>query len=31
VQRVAELHNGSVEVESEYGHGSTFRIVLPVM
>lgn len=30
VQRVAELHKGSVEVESEYGHGSTFRIVLPV-
>ena len=29
VQRVAELHGGRVELESEVGRGSTFRFVLP--
>jgi len=29
VQRLAELHNGHVEVESSFGQGSRFTIVLP--
>lgn len=30
VRRVIELHEGYVEVESEIGQGSTFRIMLPL-
>lgn len=30
VRRVIELHEGYVEVDSEIGQGSTFRIVLPL-
>lgn len=30
VKQIAELHEGRVEVESEVGQGSTFRLVLPV-
>lgn len=30
VKHVAELHNGSVEVESELGSGSRFTVILPV-
>ncbi len=30
VRHVAERHQGSVEVESEFGSGSTFRIRLPI-
>ncbi len=29
-RKIIELHNGNIEVESEEGKGSTFRIVLPV-
>ena len=28
--RVMQLHNGSVEYESEEGHGTTFRLRLPL-
>lgn len=31
VQRVAEAHGGLVEVESELGRGSTFRLSLPLL
>ncbi len=27
---IAEAHNGSIEVESTVGHGSTFRVILPM-
>lgn len=30
VKRVIELHGGSVEVESDVGRGSVFRVLLPV-
>jgi signal transduction histidine kinase len=29
VQRMTELHDGHVEVESESGQGSTFKVFLP--
>jgi signal transduction histidine kinase len=29
-RRLAEMHGGRVELESELGRGSTFRIVLPI-
>lgn len=29
VQKIIELHGGRVELESEAGHGSVFRLVLP--
>jgi signal transduction histidine kinase len=31
VRHVAEMHGGAVEVESELGRGSTFRLRLPLM
>lgn len=31
VKHVAELHQGSIELESELGEGSTFRVVFPAM
>ncbi|MCU0515186.1 MAG: ATP-binding protein, partial [Anaerolineae bacterium] len=31
VQKVIEQHQGSIEVESEPGAGSLFRVRLPVM
>jgi two-component system sensor histidine kinase AtoS len=30
VRRLAELHQGSVSVRSELGHGSTFTLRLPI-
>ena len=30
VKHVAQSHRGKVEVESEMGKGSTFRVVLPL-
>jgi signal transduction histidine kinase len=30
VREVVELHGGALEVESELGHGATFRLRLPV-
>jgi two-component system, OmpR family, sensor histidine kinase ResE len=31
VQKVIELHRGTIEMESQFGHGSTFRVFLPVL
>lgn len=28
-QKIMQDHKGMIEVESEYGHGATFRLVLP--
>jgi signal transduction histidine kinase len=30
VKRIVEIHNGTVEVESQLGEGTTFRVCLPV-
>ena len=30
VREFVELHNGSIRVQSEYGKGSVFTVVLPV-
>lgn len=30
VRNIVELHGGSIDVESELGHGTTFRVVFPV-
>ena len=30
VKEIVELHDGSLEVSSEYGKGSTFKVILPV-
>jgi signal transduction histidine kinase len=30
VKEIVELHDGSVEVNSEFGKGSTFKIMLPI-
>jgi PAS domain S-box-containing protein len=30
VRNIVELHGGSIDVESELGHGTTFRLVFPV-
>jgi two-component system phosphate regulon sensor histidine kinase PhoR len=30
VKHIAQLHGGRVEAESEPGHGTTIRVVLPV-
>lgn len=31
VRHVIEQHNGKLEIESEQGHGSTFRVLLPAI
>jgi PAS domain S-box-containing protein len=30
IQELAKLHGGELTVESEYGHGSTFRVTIPL-
>jgi len=30
VQAIAEAHGGSVRVQSKFGHGSVFEVVLPL-
>jgi signal transduction histidine kinase len=31
VKRIIELHNGTIELESEVDQGSTFKISLPLL
>jgi len=31
VKEIVDLHDGSIEVNSDFGKGSTFKIMLPIM